>query len=113
MIGVVVFMIMLFVYMIFLVFINYDYEYLLLRNLFGWVGFVNFKNVLNGDIFSMFFLVFGWIFIWVFLVIVICFFFGVLFVFFINYKGVKFKKFWCIIFVIIMVVFLFVLFFVM
>lgn len=74
MIGVVVFTIMPLVYMISLAFTNYDHEHLPPRNLFGWVGFVNFKNVLNGDISSTFFPVLGWTLIWALLATATCFF---------------------------------------
>ncbi|EAC9077796.1 sugar ABC transporter permease [Listeria monocytogenes] len=104
MIGVVVFTIMPLVYMISLAFTNYDHEHLPPRNLFGWVGFVNFKNVLNGDISSTFFPVLGWTLVWALLATATCFFFGVLLALLINHKGVKFKKFWRTIFVITMAV---------
>lgn len=111
--GVFFFIILLLLYMILIVFINYDYNYLLLKNFFIWVGLVNLGNVIIGDMVLMFFLVFGWILIWVVFVIVICFFFGIILVLFINIKGLKYKVFWWIIFVIMMVVFLFVLFLIM
>lgn len=104
-IGVFLFIIFLLVYMICLVFINYDYNYLLLKSLFDWVGFVNFGNIFSGCMVSIFFFVLFWILIWVVFVIVMNFFFGIIFVLLINIKGLKFKKMWCIIFVIIMVVF--------
>ncbi|MGM0238095.1 carbohydrate ABC transporter permease [Enterococcus sp. AZ103] len=103
-ISAIVFTVMPIIYMILLAFTNYDHNHLPPRNLFGWVGLVNFKNVLNGDISGTFFPLLGWTLIWAFFATITCFFFGVMLALLINQKGVKFKKFWRTIFVITMAV---------
>lgn len=103
-ISAIVFTVMPIIYMILLAFTNYDHNHLPPRNLFGWVGLVNFKNVLNGDISGTFFPLLGWTLIWAFFATITCFFIGVMLALLINQKGVKFKKFWRTIFVITMAV---------
>lgn len=103
-ISAIIFTIMPIIYMVLLAFTNYDHNHLPPRNLFGWVGLVNFKNVLNGDISGTFFPLLGWTLTWAFFATVTCFFFGILLALLINNKHVKFKKFWRTIFVITMAV---------
>lgn len=59
-ISAIIFTIMPILYMVLLAFTNYDHEHLPPRNLFGWVGLVNFKNVLHGDISGTFFPLLAW-----------------------------------------------------
>lgn len=103
-ISAIIFTIMPILYMVLLAFTNYDHEHLPPRNLFGWVGLVNFKNVLHGDISGTFFPLLVWTLIWAFFATVTCFFFGILLALLINHKSVKFKKIWRTIFVITMAV---------
>lgn len=103
-ISAIIFTVMPIIYMVLLAFTNYDHNHLPPRNLFGWVGLVNFKNVLNGDISGTFFPLLGWTLVWAFFATITCFFFGILLALLINHKGVKFKKFWRTIFVITMAV---------
>lgn len=103
-ISAIIFTIMPILYMVLLAFTNYDHEHLPPRNLFGWVGLVNFKNVLHGDISGTFFPLLAWTLIWAFFATVTCFFFGILLALLINHKSVKFKKIWRTIFVITMAV---------
>lgn len=100
----IIFTVMPIIYMVLLAFTNYDHNHLPPRNIFGWVGLVNFKNVLSGDISGTFFPLLGWTLIWALFATVTCFFFGILLALLINHKGVKFKKFWRTIFVITMAV---------
>uniref|UniRef100_UPI00403F8F05 carbohydrate ABC transporter permease n=1 Tax=Candidatus Enterococcus willemsii TaxID=1857215 RepID=UPI00403F8F05 len=92
MIGVIVFTVLPLIYMILLAFTSYDHNHLPPKNLFGWVGLVNFGNVLNGRISGTFFPLIVWTLIWALLATVTSFFFGVLLAMLINNKAVKAKK---------------------
>lgn len=102
--GVLAFTILPLLYMISIAFTNYDHNHLPPKNLFSWVGFANFGNVLTGDIASTFFPVLIWTLVWAVLATVTTFFFGILLALLINAKGVKGKKVWRTIFVITMAV---------
>ncbi|MDT3394735.1 MAG: sugar ABC transporter permease [Bacillota bacterium] len=104
MISVIIFTVMPIIYMVLLAFTNYDHNHLPPRNLFGWVGLVNFKNILTGDISGTFFPLLGWTLLWALFATASCFIFGILLALLINHKSVKFKKFWRTIFVITMAV---------
>jgi arabinogalactan oligomer/maltooligosaccharide transport system permease protein len=54
----------LFLYMISIAFTNYDHQHLPPKNLFTWVGFSNFANVITGNMASTFFPVLGWTLTW-------------------------------------------------
>ncbi|MBO0475269.1 sugar ABC transporter permease [Enterococcus ureasiticus] len=102
--GVLAFTILPLLYMISIAFTNYDHNHLPPKNLFHWVGFSNFGNVLTGDIAGTFFPVLTWTLIWAVLATATTFFFGILLALLINAKGVKGKKVWRTIFVITMAV---------
>jgi arabinogalactan oligomer/maltooligosaccharide transport system permease protein len=102
--GVLAFTILPLLYMISIAFTNYDHNHLPPKNLFHWVGFANFGNVITGDIASTFFPVLSWTLIWAVLATATTFFFGILLALLINAKGVKGKKVWRTIFVITMAV---------
>ena len=102
--GVLLFTILPLLYMISIAFTNYDHTHLPPKNLFTWVGFVNFGNVISGNMADTFFPVLGWTLIWATLATVTCFFFGILLALLINTKGLKFKGVWRTIFVITMAV---------
>lgn len=99
-IGVLFFTVLPLLYMISIAFTNYDHNHLPPKNLFTWVGLVNFRNVLNGKMAATFFPVLGWTLVWAVLATITCFFFGVLLALLINTKGLKFKGLWRTIFVI-------------
>ncbi|MGG5342227.1 carbohydrate ABC transporter permease [Enterococcus sp. AZ192] len=102
--GVLAFTILPLLYMISIAFTSYDHNHLPPKNLFSWVGFANFGNVITGDIASTFFPVLSWTLIWAVLATATTFFFGILLALLINAKGVKGKKVWRTIFVITMAV---------
>ena len=102
--GVLLFTVLPLLYMISIAFTNYDHTHLPPKNLFTWVGFVNFGNVISGNMADTFFPVLGWTLIWATLATVTCFFFGILLALLINTKGLKFKGVWRTIFVITMAV---------
>lgn len=102
--GVLAFTILPLLYMISIAFTSYDHNHLPPKNLFHWVGFSNFGNVLTGDIAGTFFPVLTWTLIWAVLATATTFFFGILLALLINAKGVKGKKVWRTIFVITMAV---------
>ena len=97
--GVLLFTVLPLLYMISIAFTNYDHTHLPPKNLFTWVGFVNFGNVVSGNMADTFFPVLGWTLIWATLATVTCFFFGILLALLINTKGLKFKGVWRTIFV--------------
>ncbi|WP_125763168.1 carbohydrate ABC transporter permease [Companilactobacillus hulinensis] len=98
--GVLFFTILPLLYMISIAFTNYDHVHLPPKNLFTWVGFSNFGNVITGDMASTFFPVLSWTLIWAVFATITCFFFGVILALLINTKGIKLKKMWRTIFVI-------------
>nr|WP_319215291.1 sugar ABC transporter permease [uncultured Trichococcus sp.] len=102
--GVLLFTVLPLLYMISIAFTNYDHTHLPPKNLFTWVGLVNFSNVISGNMADTFFPVLGWTLIWATLATVTCFFFGILLALLINTKGLKFKGVWRTIFVITMAV---------
>lgn len=102
--GVLFFTVLPLLYMISIAFTNYDHNNLPPKNLFTWVGFHNFSNVITGDIASTFFPVLGWTLVWAVVATVSCFFFGVILALLINTKGIKLKKMWRTIFILTMAV---------
>ena len=97
--GVLLFTVLPLLYMISIAFTNYDHTHLPPKNLFTWVSFVNFDNVISGNMADTFVPVLGWTLIWATLATVTCFFFGILLALLINTKGLKFKGVWRTIFV--------------
>jgi arabinogalactan oligomer/maltooligosaccharide transport system permease protein len=102
--GVLFFTILPLLYMISIAFTNYDHQHLPPKNLFTWVGFSNFANVITGNMASTFFPVLGWTLTWAVFATLTCFFFGIILALLINAKGIKYKKVWRTIFVITMAV---------
>jgi arabinogalactan oligomer / maltooligosaccharide transport system permease protein len=102
--GVLLFTVLPLLYMVSIAFTNYDHTHLPPKNLFTWVGLVNFGNVISGKMAGTFFPVLGWTLTWATLATVTCFFFGILLALLINTKGLKFKGVWRTIFVITMAV---------
>lgn len=92
MIGVLAFTILPLIYMISIAFTNYDHNHLPPKNLFTWVGFENFGNVLSGDVAGTFFPLLGWTLVWAVMATATSFLFGVLLAMLINAKGIKGKK---------------------
>lgn len=101
-IGVLFFTILPLLYMVSIAFTNYDHTHLPPKNLFTWVGFQNFSNVISGDMASTFFPVLGWTLTWAVFATLTCFFFGIILALLINAKGIRFKKIWRTIFVLTM-----------
>lgn len=102
--GVLLFTILPLLYMISIAFTNYDHNHLPPKQLFTWVAFKNFANVITGDMASTFFPVLVWTLIWAIMATVTCFIFGVILALLINTKGIKGKKFWRTLFVLTMAV---------
>ena len=102
--GVLLFTILPLLYMISIAFTNYDHNHLPPKQLFTWVAFKNFSNVITGDMASTFFPVLVWTLIWAVMATVTCFIFGVILDLLINTKGIKGKKFWRTLFVLTMAV---------
>ena len=76
--GVLLFTILPLLYMISIAFTNYDHNHLPPKQLFTWVAFKNFSNVITGDMASTFFPVLVWTLIWAVMATVTCFIFGVI-----------------------------------
>lgn len=95
-IGILTFTILPLVYMICVAFTNYDKDHQVPGNLFHWVGFANFGNVLIGDerMSTTFFGVLGWTIVWAFFATFTNYFAGIIVALIINQKEVKFKKLW-------------------
>ncbi|EMG27310.1 multiple sugar ABC transporter permease component [Listeria fleischmannii 1991] len=91
-ISILVFTILPLVYMISIAFTSYDHNHLPPKNLFDWIGFSNFGNVLSGDIASTFFPLLSWTLVWATFATFTCFFFGVVLAVMLNAKGVIGKK---------------------
>ena len=95
--GVFVFTVLPIVFMIFIAFTDYDANHQPPTNLFTWVGFENFKNLLSfgsGGLGSTFFTVLAWTLIWAFFATFLTYFCGMGVAIMINKKGIKFKKLW-------------------
>jgi arabinogalactan oligomer / maltooligosaccharide transport system permease protein len=90
-IGVLVFTVVPLIYMISIAFTSFDHNHLPPKNLFDWVGFANFSNVLTGRMAGTFFPLLGWTLTWAFMATATSFIFGVLLALLINKKGIKGK----------------------
>ena len=101
--GIIIFTIMPIIFMICIAFTNFDKDHNGYANLFDWVGFDGFKNVLglsgNELVSQTFWKVAGWTIIWAICTTFLCYIFGLILAMVINRKGLKFKKFWRTIFV--------------
>lgn len=92
MVSIILFTVLPLAYMISIAFTSFDHNHLPPKNLFNWVGFENFSNIIAGDISGTFFPILGWTLIWAVFATFTCFFFGVLLAVHINAKGVFGKK---------------------
>ncbi len=94
--GILIFSVLPLAYMICIAFTNYDKDHQVPGNLFDWVGFENFGNILFGDsrMATTFFHVLGWTLVWAFFATFTNYFLGIIVALIINQKGLKFKKLW-------------------
>lgn len=90
------------IFMILIAFTNFDKNHQPPGNLFTWVGFVNFKNMLWGNklVSSTFFKLLRWTFVWAFSATFLNYILGMLLAMLINKKGIRLKKMWRTVFVI-------------
>lgn len=101
-IGVLLFTVLPLILMILIAFTNFDNAHQPPGNLFSWVGFENFANMLNmnGQMGQTFVKLFGWTIIWAVFATFTNYIFGMLLAILINKKGIRLKKMWRTIFVI-------------
>ena len=94
------------IFMILMAFTNYDAKHQPPGNLFDWVGIKNFITLLStGDILSStFWPILGWTLLWGVLATFTCYFGGMILAIIINSRGIRFKKFWRTIFVVVMAI---------
>ncbi|MCR5733545.1 MAG: sugar ABC transporter permease [Lachnospiraceae bacterium] len=95
--GIFVFTVLPIIFMICVAFTNYDAKHQAPTNLFTWVGFDNFKNLLSFGSQGMaptFFKVLGWTLVWAFFATFIDYFLGLAVAMLINKREVRFKKLW-------------------
>ena len=95
--GIFVFTVLPIIFMICVAFTNYDYNHQAPAQLFTWVGFQNFKDLLSfGDagMGKTFATVLGWTLTWAFFATFLNYFLGMGVAILINKKGIKFKKMW-------------------
>ena len=95
--GIFVFTVLPIIFMICIAFTNYDKAHQPPTNLFTWVGFENFKEMLSfgsSGIGRTFFTVLAWTLVWAFFATFIDYFLGLLVAILINKKGIKLKKLW-------------------
>ena len=95
--GVMVFTVIPIIFMICVAFTNYDGDHLPPQNLFTWIGFENFSNLVSlntGGFGRTFGKVLGWTLIWAFFATFLTYFGGMAVAILINKKGIKFKKLW-------------------
>ncbi len=105
-VGLTIFTVTPLIYMILMAFTNYDQDHQPPGNLFDWVGLKNFFTLLSaGDrLSSTFWPVLGWTLIWGFAATFTCYFGGMIVAMIINSKGIKLKKLWRTLFVVVMAV---------
>lgn len=95
--GIFLFTVLPIIFMVCVAFTNYDYNHQPPAQLFTWVGFDNFKNLLSlgttgfGKTFRS---VLGWTLVWAFFATFLNYFLGMGVAILINKKGIKFKKLW-------------------
>ncbi len=97
MLGIGIFVVLPIAFMICVAFTNYDYTHLAPANLFTWVGFDNFKNLVSvgdGGFGTTFVTVLLWTLVWAFFATFLNYFLGMGVAILINKKGIKFKKMW-------------------
>lgn len=95
-IGILCFTILPLIYMICVAFTNYDKDHQVPGNLFHWIGFENFGNIIFNDpkMSTTFFGTLVWTLIWAFFATFTNYFAGIIVALIINQKGLKFKKLW-------------------
>ncbi|WEK55284.1 MAG: sugar ABC transporter permease [Candidatus Cohnella colombiensis] len=100
--GVLFFTIMPIVFTSLIAFTNYaSPNHIPPKNLVDWVGFATFDKLFNMNVWSSTFTgVLTWTIIWAILATVTCYFGGILVALLINQKGIKFKGFWRMLFII-------------
>ncbi|HEX3077746.1 MAG TPA: sugar ABC transporter permease [Lachnospiraceae bacterium] len=93
--GVFLFTVLPLVFMMCMAFTNYSVEDSKLV-LFDWVGFENFRNMINigGSLGKTFWPVLGWTIVWAILATFSNYFIGMILAMFINWKEIRAKKFW-------------------
>ncbi len=101
MLGLVVFTIIPIVFMIFIAFTNYDQAHMPPSQLFDWVGFDNFADILGGGVSAngarfayTFRAVLLWTLIWAVFATFTNYILGMIVAMLINKKGIRFKKLW-------------------
>ena len=89
------------IFMVLIAFTNFDKTHQPPGNLFTWVGFENFGNILgeNEQLGYTFLQLLGWTLLWAVLSTVTNYIFGMVLALLINKKGIRFKKFWRTIFI--------------
>lgn len=94
MVGLFMFTVIPLVTMILIAFTNYDANHEVPEHLFQWVGFENFKQLLdsNSSLGATFWRVLGWTLVWAVLATFSNYFLGMLLAMLINKKGIKLKK---------------------
>lgn len=95
--GIFLFTILPIIFMICIAFTNYDKNHQAPSNLFTWVGFDNFKQLVSfggAGFGTTFFKVLGWTLIWALFATFLNYFLGMAVAILINKKGIKFKKMW-------------------
>ncbi len=94
MVGLFMFTVVPLVTMILIAFTNYDAGHEVPQNLFQWVGFDNFRDLLVGEskLGQTFWRVLGWTLLWAVLATFTSYVFGMLLAILINRKGIKLKK---------------------
>lgn len=99
--GILIFTIVPLIYMILIAFTNFDSTHQPPGNLFTWVGFQNFKDMLFSDtkLAGTFFPVLNWTLIWAVVATASNYIFGIILALMINNKQIRFKKMWRTIFV--------------
>jgi len=105
-IGLTVFTVMPLIYMILMAFTNYDQDHQPPGSLFDWVGLKNFLTLLSSSdrLSTTFWPVLGWTLVWGFCATFTCYFGGIVLAMIINSKGIRYKKFWRTLFVVVMAV---------
>lgn len=89
-------------FMVLMAFTNFDKSHQPPGNLFTWVGLANFRDLLGGNprISNTFVHLLGWTLVWAFFATFTNYLLGMILALLINKKGIRFKKFWRLIFII-------------
>lgn len=94
--GIVIFTVLPLIFMILIAFTNYDRNHQPPGNLFDWIGFENFSNMLyKSELLSgTFFPVLLWTLCWAVIATASCYILGIAVAVLINQKGIRFKPMW-------------------